>query len=176
MKNNLNILNLFQHNKLAIVLPSIDTENTNSSLKGITLTEGFRETLANIINILSTEKNFTYELTLSLFLHTNDNSKSLQQRILPDQDIYEDDENFESNLSNLMLAKIMFYSRYQNHGYSVLYQNTIDFRKIKINPYSYALAATRALGSKIIHTNEGLADEFIEFKKPVILNITRKPL
>lgn len=174
MKNNLNILNHFQHNKLAIVLPSIDTENTYNLPNDKNQNPGFRESFTDIISNLSTAKDFSYNLALSLFLHTNDNSKVHHPGILPGSGL-EDEEEIKSNLWNLMAVYTMFYSRYRNHGYAVLYQSTVDFRKNKIDPYSYAIAVTRALGSEIICTNEGLADEFIDFKKPALLTITRKP-
>lgn len=173
LNNNLNTLHeQFQNNKIAIFLPSLDTENCYSP-KIVKPQARLCAALLNIINTLITNKEYSYKIELSVFLHTNDKSKYLPPIIHPTDSMDGEPSNEQITM---MYAEMILYSVYQRHGYSVFYNDNLDYLKFKTegdDRSMYVKTLVMEVMLKVTHINEGLADEFIDFKKASLLNITR---
>jgi hypothetical protein len=160
----------FQNNVLLLFLPSIHTQNSNLQARDrAAAKELFTDMLKDIINKLSLSKNYTYKLYFSLFLHTNDESKDLTYYLAPTYFAEHSD-----NVLDMIKAKFLFGIMYKKQGYCEFHTDFLDFRSFNTSSIKYAEKILKILGTKVIHMNEhSREDGFVDFKKSVLLKITR---
>jgi len=126
-------------------------------------------TLVNVLNNL--DKSFTYKLSFLLFLHTNDKDKELTFLLSSEGDI--DPSTSMDEILRVMEYTVLLRELFAYRGYFVFHSNELDLNLVKdIEKYVYYVQDT--LSIKVINIHENISEEgFVEFKKPVLLKITR---
>lgn len=122
----------------------------------------FRDHLLFLLKSL--DKSFRYEIEFSLYLRTNDENKKLL--ILPLSN---------SNLTpeNFIMTQILFENLYKFKGYFGFITEKY-FYNSEEDLIRFVSSIFTRLGEIVINNNENLShDEFIEFKRPVIVKIIK---
>ena len=148
-------------------------KNVNETIYILTNVNDKAEFFNQLKNVLSSlDKSFKYNLEYCLYLHTNDQNKNFKEAGVSAGDSYDSNPD---ELLNYLFAYQILEANYKFKGYSVLHsdlfnKDDLDMGASLLNDYIKNLYNT--LGLKIIETNENLnTDEFIEFKRPLVLII-----
>lgn len=142
----------------------IDLSNSDSTVILPCIDNGpeFRDQLLFLLNSL--DKSSRYKLEFSMYLRTNDDNKKLFNLPLPNSNL---------PLGNFIMSQVIFENTYKFKGYfefiteKYLYNSEQDLIRFVSSIYT-------RLAEVVINNNEILShDEFIEFKRPVIINIIK---
>lgn len=159
------------NNELITWLPPISTVNY---FDADSLYEGnleFADNLTDILNSVNKEY-YKYKFDFSLFLHTNDKNSKVDYYLAPDSGLPNMDSiDQQEMMMNMMLGKALWHN-FKYHGYHNYLSELTDLEIIKqldeyINCVEEHLLATANL------INECGDAGFIEFRKSVLLKITR---
>jgi hypothetical protein len=166
----------FIDNKLSVFLPPTHDEQNLYRING-QYPGTFVENFSIILSRLNLSKDFTYKLDFQLFLYTNDASKSVKYILSPPYMGENLDDNAEYMAKDM--AILSFSNQYFKYkGYSTIHSVLIDFRSSSWEEETFHIAYAHqtivTLRSLIANTHEDVENNgFIEFKKWVILDITR---
>jgi hypothetical protein len=126
-------------------------------------------TLVNVLNNL--DKSYKYKLCFLLFLHTNDKDKEVTFLLPPESGI--DPSTPMDEMLRVAIGIDILYKMCDYRGYHVFHSNELDLELVK-DFEKYVHHVLETLGRQVRNTNENLyEDGFIEFKKSVLLKITR---
>lgn len=161
-----NINTLFDDNELQLCLPPLSINEVSEDGRCKSNPEFIYQVVYTLKEL---DYSYSYKFEWSLFLHTNDKDKNLTFHLLPQSGQAPDPQD----MLKLMLSMKILYDTYKYRGYYVYHSEIVNFNFVK--DFSDYLQKTYSLlGSIVINTNENLdEDNFIEFKKPTILNIKR---
>jgi len=157
--NKLDKINLSKDN---YKLDKINLSDGNSIVVLSTIDNGpeFRDQLFFLLNGL--DKSSSYELEFSMYIRTNDHNKKLLDLPLPNSNV---------SPGNFLTTLLIFENIYKFKGYFG-FINDKYFYNSKQDLIRFVSSIYTRLSEKVINTNEILDhDEFIEFKRPVIINI-----
>jgi len=167
-KDMLHINTLFEKNSLDLWLPSI-SQNKVDETQRFMFNPKFIITLVNVLNNL--DKSYTYKLCFLLFLHTNDKDKEVTFLLPPESGI--DPSTPMDEMLRVATGIDILYKMCDYRGYHVFHSNELDLELVK-DFEKYVHHVLETLGRQVRNTNENLyEDGFIEFKKSVLLKITR---
>lgn len=140
---------------------------TINILPSVHETEEFINLLENTLSDLDPTLN--HSLEYCLYLHSNDKDKEFKDVGVSVGDTY--DKNPE-DLLKYILASQIFEAIYEFKGYSVVHYDLFSKKDLVDKPLKlkyYVDNIFTTLETKIIETNESDKDEFIEFKRPLVL-------
>lgn len=165
----LHINTLFKNNSLVLWLPSISDNKADEKTYRFYGSPKFIITLVDVLKNL--DKSYTYMLRFSLFLHTKDPNIALTFLLSSECDW--DLSGPKDEVLRVMLGMRLLYWMYDYRGYRVFHYNKLDLALVK-DLDKFAHHILEILGKQVIYINENISEEgFIEFKKPVLLKITR---
>lgn len=146
-------------NKMIYILPSLYE------------TEEFMSLLKNTLSYLDPTLN--HSLEYCLYLHTNDKNREFKDREFKDMGV-KVSNNYDKDPEDLIrrvLASQIFEAIYEFKGYGVLHYNLFsrDLVNTPLKLKDYVDNIFTTLETKIIETNQSDKEEFIQFKRPLVL-------
>lgn len=159
------------NNELIIWLPPIYTISYFKADSLGVCNPDFTKNTIDILNGLNKD-DYLYKFDFSLFLHTNDKNCKVDYYLSPNSGLPNfDTVDGEEMMMYMMLGKALWHN-FKYHGYHLYLSELLDLERIK-QLDEYIDSIQESLLPTITSINEDGDTGFIEFKKSVLLKITR---